>query len=157
MVLWCCENGYIFEVNMKGVCFVCGSEDVYIFEIKGLILVLCFLIFELVEREEYELRIFSYVCVDLFIFLMYCRLLNGEIEKNICEKVFLEDWFYFVFWLERIMCEFYEELKKKYKKRVVCLYFWEEVKWKVLKEMNIVGVRIVRVVVYFDYCFDGFG
>lgn len=157
VALWRCENGHIFEANTKGACPVCGSEDVHILEIKGSTPASRFLILELVEREEYEPRILSYVRVDPPIPLMHRRLPNGEIEKNIREKVFPEDWFHPAFWPERIMRELYEELKKKYKKRVARSYLWEEAKWKALKETNTAGARIARVVVHPDYRSDGLG
>ncbi len=72
---------------------------------------------------------------------MHRRLPNGEIEKNIREKVFPEDWFHPAFWPEKIMRELYEELKKKYRKRVARSYLWEEAKWKALKETNTAGGR----------------
>lgn len=157
VALWRCENGHIFEANTKGACPVCGSEDAHILEIKGSTPASRFLILELVEREEYEPRILSYVRVDPPIPLMHRRLPNGEIEKNIRERVFPEDWFHPAFWPERIMRELYEELKKKYKKRVARSYLWEEAKWKALKETNTAGARIARVVVHPDYRSDGLG
>ncbi|MDI3474800.1 MAG: uncharacterized protein PWQ95_528 [Thermococcaceae archaeon] len=157
VALWRCENGHIFEANTKQACPVCGSEDVHILEIKGSTPASRFLILELVEREEYEPRILSYVRVDPPIPLMHRRLPNGEIEKNIRERVFPEDWFHPAFWPERIMRELYEELKKKYKKRVARSYLWEEAKWKALKETNTAGARIARVVVHPDYRSDGLG
>lgn len=161
VALWRCENGHIFEANTKGgACPICGSEDVHILEIKGSTPASRFLILELVEREEYEPRILSYVRVDPPIPLMHRRLPNGEIEKNIREKVFPEDWFHPpAFWPEKIMRELYEELKKKYRKRVARSYLWEEAKWKALKETNTAGgARIARVVVHPpDYRSDGLG
>ncbi|WP_048151302.1 GNAT family N-acetyltransferase [Palaeococcus ferrophilus] len=157
VALWRCENGHIFEANTKQACPVCGSEDVHILEIKGSTPASRFLILELVEREEYEPRILSYVRVDPPIPLMHRRLPNGEIEKNIREKVFPEEWFHPAFWPEKIMHELYEELKKKYKRRVARSYLWEEAKWKALKETNTAGARIARVVVHPDYRSDGLG
>ncbi|NJE06103.1 GNAT family N-acetyltransferase [Thermococcus sp. M36] len=157
VALWCCEKGHIFEANTKGACPVCGTEDVHILEIKGSTPASRFLILELVEREEYEPRILSYVRVDPPIPLMHRRLPNGEVEKNIREKVFPEEWFHPSFWPERIMKELYEELKKKYRRRVARSYLWEKAKWKALSETSTAGARIARVVVHPDYRSDGLG
>jgi ABC-type ATPase with predicted acetyltransferase domain len=157
VALWRCENGHIFEANTKQACPVCGSEDVHILEIKGSTPASRFLILELVEREEYEPRILSYVRVDPPIPLMHRRLPNGEVEKNIRERVFPEDWFHPAFWPERIMKELYEELRKKYGRKLARSYLWEEAKWKALKETNTAGARIARVVVHPDYRSDGLG
>jgi ABC-type ATPase with predicted acetyltransferase domain len=157
VALWRCENGHIFEANTKQACPVCGSGDVHILEIKGSTPASRFLILELVEREEYEPRILSYVRVDPPIPLMHRRLPNGEVEKNIREKVFPEDWFHPAFWPERIMKELYEELRKKYGRKLARSYLWEEAKWKALKETNTAGARIARVVVHPDYRSDGLG
>lgn len=157
VALWRCENGHIFEANTKQRCPVCGAES-HILEIKGSTPASRFLIFELVEREEYEPRILSYVRVDPPIPLMHRRLPNGEIEKKVREKVFPEEWFHPAFWPERIMKELYEELKKKHKrKRAARSYLWEQAKWKALAETNTAGARIARVVVHPDYRSDGLG
>ncbi|WP_297509917.1 ATP-binding cassette domain-containing protein [Thermococcus sp.] len=157
VALWRCENGHIFEANTREKCPVCGSEDVHILEIKGSTPASRFLILELVEREEYEPRILSYVRVDPPIPLMHRRLPNGEVEKNIREKVFPEDWFHPAFWPERIMKELYEELRKKYGRKVARSYLWEQAKWRALAETNTAGARIARVVVHPDYRSDGLG
>ncbi|MBP1913059.1 ABC-type ATPase with predicted acetyltransferase domain [Thermococcus stetteri] len=157
VALWRCENGHIFEANTKQACPVCGSEDVHILEIKGSTPASRFLILELVEREEYEPRILSYVRIDPPIPLMHRRLPNGEVEKNIREKVFPEDWFHPAFWPERIMKKLYEELRKKYGRKLARSYLWEEAKWKALRETNTAGARIARVVVHPDYRSDGLG
>ena len=156
VALWRCENGHIFEANTKQSCPICGAES-HILEIKGSTPASRFIIFELVEREEYEPRILSYVRVDPPIPLMHRRLPNGEIEKNIREKVFPEEWFHPAFWPERIMKELYEELKKRYKKKIARSYLWEKAKWKALAETNTAGARIARVVVHPDYRSDGLG
>ncbi|WP_297090159.1 GNAT family N-acetyltransferase [Thermococcus sp.] len=157
VALWRCENGHVFEANTREACPVCGSEEVHILEIKGSTPASRFLIVELVEREEYEPRILSYVRIDPPIPLMHRRLPNGDVERNIREKVFPEDWFHPAFWPERIMKELYEELKKKYRKKVARSYLWEEAKWKALAETNTSGARIARVVVHPDYRSDGLG
>ncbi|NJE75873.1 GNAT family N-acetyltransferase [Thermococcus sp. ES12] len=156
VALWRCENGHIFEANTKQACPVCGAES-HILEIKGSTPASRFLILELVEREEYEPRILSYVRVDPPIPLMHRRLPNGEIERNIRERVFPKEWFHPAFWPERIMKELYEELRKKYRKRVARSYLWEKAKWKALAETNTAGARIARVVVHPDYRSDGLG
>ncbi|WP_457752145.1 ATP-binding cassette domain-containing protein [Thermococcus sp.] len=156
VALWRCENGHIFEANTKQNCPICGAES-HILEIKGSTPASRFLILELVEREEYEPRILSYVRVDPPIPLMHRRLPNGEIEKNIRERVFPEEWFHPAFWPEKIMKELYEELKKKYRKRIARSYLWEKAKWKALAETNTAGARIARVVVHPDYRSDGIG
>ena len=157
VALWRCENGHIFEANTREACPVCGSEDVHILEIKGSTPASRFLILELVNREEYEPRILSYVRIDPPIPLMHRRLPNGEVEKNIRERVFPEEWFHPAFWPERIMKELYEELRKRYRKKVARSYLWEEAKWKALAETNTAGARIARVVVHPDYRSDGLG
>ncbi|WP_297499822.1 ATP-binding cassette domain-containing protein [Thermococcus sp.] len=156
VALWRCENGHIFEANTKQNCPICGAES-HILEIKGSTPASRFLILELVEREEYEPRILSYVRVDPPIPLMHRRLPNGEIEKNVREKVFPEDWFHPAFWPEKIMRELYKELKKKYGKKIARSYLWEQAKWKALAETNTAGARIARVVVHPDYRSDGLG
>lgn len=157
VALWRCENGHIFEANTKQKCPICGSEDVHILEIKGSTPASRFLILELENREEYEPRILAYVRVDPPIPLMHRRLPNGEIEKNIREKVFPEDWFHPAFWPERILKELYEDLKKKYPKKVARSMLWEKAKWQALRESNTAGARIARVVVHPDYRSDGLG
>ncbi|WP_297064500.1 ATP-binding cassette domain-containing protein [Thermococcus sp.] len=156
VALWRCENGHIFEANTKQSCPICGAES-HILEIKGSTPASRFIIFELVEREEYEPRILSYVRVDPPIPLMHRRLPNGEVEKNVRERVFPEEWFHPAFWPERIMKELYEELKKRYKKKIARSYLWEKAKWKALAETNTAGARIARVVVHPDYRSDGLG
>ncbi|ASA77429.1 GNAT family N-acetyltransferase [Thermococcus sp. 5-4] len=157
VALWRCENGHIFEANTREACPVCGSEEVHILEIKGSTPASRFLIIELVEREEYEPRILSYVRIDPPIPLMHRRLPNGDVERNIREKVFPEDWFHPAFWPEKIMEELYDELKRKYKRRIARSYLWEEAKWRALAETNTAGARIARVVVHPDYRSDGLG
>ena len=156
VALWRCENGHVFEANTKQRCPICGAES-HILEIKGSTPASRFLILELVEREEYEPRILSYVRVDPPIPLMHRRLPNGEIEKNIREKVFPEEWFQPAFWPERIMKELYGELRKKYRRKIARSYLWEKAKWKALAETNTAGARIARVVVHPDYRSDGLG
>ena len=157
VALWRCENGHTFEANTKQACPVCGNEKVHILEIKGSTPASRFLILELENREEYEPRILAYVRVDPLIPLMHRRLPNGEIEKNIREKVFPEEWFKPSFWPERIMKELYEELRKKYPKKVARSMLWEKAKWQALRESNTAGARIARVVVHPDYRSDGLG
>ncbi len=157
VALWRCENGHTFEANTKQACPVCGNEKVHILEIKGSTPASRFLILELENREEYEPRILAYVRVDPPIPLMHRRLPNGEIEKNIREKVFPEGWFKPSFWPERIMKELYEELRKKYPRKVARSMLWEKAKWQALRESNTAGARIARVVVHPDYRSDGLG
>lgn len=157
VALWRCENGHIFEANTKESCPVCGSDNVHILEIKGSTPASRFLILELENSEEYEPRILAYVRIDPPIPLMHRRLPNGEVERNIREKVFPEDWFKPAFWPERIMRELYGELKRKHTRRVARSMLWEEAKWRALRETNTAGSRIARVVVHPDYRSDGLG
>ncbi|NJE46588.1 GNAT family N-acetyltransferase [Thermococcus sp. GR7] len=156
VALWRCKNGHIFEANTKQKCPVCGTES-HILEIKGSTPASRFLLLELVEREEYEPRILAYVRIDPPIPLMHRLLPNGEIERNIREKVFPGDWFHPAFWPEKIMKELYEELKRNHGRKVARSLLWEEAKWRALKETNTAGARIARVVVHPDYRSDGLG
>ncbi|AIF70190.1 ABC transporter ATP-binding protein [Palaeococcus pacificus DY20341] len=157
VALWRCEScGHIFEANTKQSCPKCGSET-HILEIKGSTPASRFLILELENREEYEPRVLAYVRVDPPIPLMHRRLPNGEIEKNIRERVFPEDWFHPAFWPERIMREFYDGLKQKHSKKVARSLLWEKAKWQALRESDTAGARIARVVVHPDYRSDGLG
>lgn len=94
VALWRCEKcGTIIEANTKPICPKCKTDKhVHILEIKGSTPASRFLILELVKREEYEPRILAYVRVDPPIPLMHRKLPNGEVERNIREKVFPEDW-----------------------------------------------------------------
>lgn len=158
VALWRCEKcGTIIEANTKPICPKCKSEEVHILEIKGSTPASRFLILELENRKEYEPRILAYVRVDPPIPLMHRRLPNGEVERNIREKVFPEDWFHPAFWPERIMRELYEELKKEYPRKIARQMLWEKAKWEALRTSNTAASRIARVVVHPDYRSDGLG
>ncbi|BAA30615.1 GNAT family N-acetyltransferase [Pyrococcus horikoshii] len=159
VALWRCEKcGTIIEANTKPICPKCKTDKhVHILEIKGSTPASRFLILELVKREEYEPRILAYVRVDPPIPLMHRKLPNGEVERNIREKVFPEDWLKPSFWPEKIMHELFMELRKKYPKKIARSLLWEEAKERALRESNTAGARIARVVVHPDYRSDGIG
>ncbi|WP_048058186.1 GNAT family N-acetyltransferase [Pyrococcus yayanosii] len=158
VALWRCEKcGMIIEANTRPPCPKCGSEKVHILEIKGSTPASRFLLLELVKREEYEPRVLAYVRIDPPIPLMHRRLPDGSVDKNIREKVFPEDWLKPSFWPEKIMKELYEELKKKYPRKIARSLLWEKAKERALRESDTAGARIARVVVHPDYRSDGLG
>ncbi|AFN04025.1 ABC transporter ATP-binding protein [Pyrococcus furiosus DSM 3638] len=159
VALWRCEKcGIIIEANTKPICPKCKTDKhVHILEIKGSTPASRFLLLELVKREEYEPRVLAYVRVDPPIPLMHRKLPNGEIDKNIREKVFPKDWLKPSFWPEKIMYELFVELRKKYPKKIARSLLWEKAKERALRESNTAGARIARVVVHPDYRSDGLG
>ncbi len=142
VALWKCDGcGSFIPSNVKPVCSRCGTdENVHIFEIKGSMPSSRFLVLELVSRKEYEPRIVGYVRVDPPVPRMNRRLPNGEIIKDIREKVFPRDWFSPLFHPKQ------EDSK-----------YFDAIRWKLLKETNTAVTRISRVVIHPDYRSDGLG
>ena len=159
VALWKCEKcGNIMEANVRPLCERCGTDEyVHILEIKGSTPASRFLVLELKDRKPYEPKIIAYVRVDPPIPLMHRRLPNGEIERNIREKIFPKDWFHPVFSPEQKLRKLLKSLIKQKGKRIAKNIVWNEARWQAIEESNTSAARIARVVVHPDYRSDGLG
>ena len=159
VAVWRCDKcGELIKSNTKPVCPNCKTDEhVHILEIRGSTPASRFMVLELQDRAPYEPRIVGYVRVDPPVPMMHRRLPNGELEKNIREKVFKEEWFNPVFWPEKIYKEKLMELNKKYGSVIARTKLWEEAKWEALETSNTAAARISRVVIHPDYRSDGLG
>lgn len=75
---------------------------------------------------------------------MHRRLPDGEIVKNIRERVFPREWFHPNFWPELVFRSKYKELRAKYGRRMALARLWEEAKWEALERSNTTAARIAR-------------
>ncbi len=158
IALWRCDDcETLFEANVKQSCPNCGSEDVHIVEIKGSTPASRFLILELAERMEYEPKVVAYVRVDPPIPLMYRRLPDGRIVRNIRERVFPYSWFHPVYSPELMMKQKYKEFRKRFGRKIARQKIWEIAIWEAMRVSNTACSRIARVVVHPDYRSDGLG
>ena len=159
VAVWRCDKcGSFISSNAKPVCEECGTDEhVHIYEIKGSTPASRFLVLELLDRQPYEPRIVAYVRVDPPLPVMHRRLPDGEIVKNIRERVFPREWFHPNFWPELVFRSKYKELRAKYGRRIALARLWEEAKWEALERSNTAAARIARVVVHPDYRSDGLG
>jgi len=159
VALWWCETcGEIMEANTRPACPNCGTDDkVHILEIKGSTPASRFLVLELVDREEYEPQYVAYVRIDPPVPKMHRRLPDGEIVRDIREKVFPADWFHPVYNPEELLKKRLAELRERYGREVGLRRLWEEVKWEALKQTDTAAARVARVVVHPDYRSDGLG
>ncbi len=155
VALWKCERcGKLIEANTKPVCD-CGGE-VHIVEIKGSTPASRFLVFQLLDRQPYEPEYIAYVRVDPPVPSMHRRI-DGEVVKNIRERVFPKDWFENVFSPEEEMRELFAQLRARHSLKVARHKLWEVASREAMRRCNSAASRIARVVVHPDYRADGIG
>ncbi len=155
VALWRCEEcGKIIESNVKPTCD-CGG-DTRIVEIKGSTPASRFLVFELMDKQPYEPEIVAYVRVDPPVPLMH-RKVDGEIVKNIRERVFPKEWFENVFSPEEELKELFAELRSKHSLKIARYELWKIASREAMMKCNAAASRIARVVVHPDYRSDGIG
>ncbi len=135
VAIWACrECGKVIRSNVRPEeCPKCGSERVELRAIRGSLPASRFMVLELVNGEEYEPDIVAYVRVDPPIPKLNRRL-DGDVERNIREKVFSEDWFHPTFEPER-----------------------GKTLEEILHRCDTRAARIARVVVHPEYRADGIG
>lgn len=139
---WYCETCHVYrDANVRPICPTCG-QPMRFHDLKSATRASRFLVLELVTRAAYEPRFVGYVRVDPPIPLMHRRLPDGQVERNIRERVFPKEWFAHPFHPAR------QEDKDR---------SWWELQEEALAEARSPVSRLARVVVHPDYRVDGFG
>ncbi len=148
VAIWWCKGEYV-ESNVK------PCRDAVLVEIKGSLPVSRFIVMELLERQPFEPEIVGYLRIDPPVPLMHRRV-DGNVIKNIREKVFPKEWFHPTFWPEKLMRELMKHINEQSlnlsRKKVFDL-----VRMKAVHFCNTAVSRISRVVIHPDYRGDGLG
>ena len=147
VALWRCPDGEVKAANTRPPC---ESGTARLLEIRGSTPASRFLILELTERLPFEPRIVGYIRLDPPIPKMHRRLPNGEVVRDIRERVFPKDWFHPTFDLKEALQDAQNEGELEEAD-------WRELTERVLDRVETAAARIARVVVHPDYRSDGLG
>ncbi len=147
VALWQCPSGEVIAANTRPPC---KDGEARLKEIRGSTPASRFLILELAERLPFEPRIVGYIRLDPPIPRVHRRLPGGEVERDIREKVFPEDWFHPTFDLKEALADLQNEGQLPEAE-------WRTLAEAVLDRVETAAARIARVVVHPDYRSDGLG
>lgn len=140
LALWFCGRCGRYEAaNLRPTCSNCGIPMRF-HDLRSATRASRFLVMELLDRAPYEPRYAGYARVDPPVPLMHRRLPDGQIEKNIRERVFPQSWFAHPFHPEATGIE-----------------DWWSAQEEALREARSPVSRLARVVVHPDYRVDGLG
>ncbi len=138
---WYCETCHLYrESNARPVCPKC-HKPMRFHDLKSATRASRFLVLELRSRQPYEPRYIGYVRIDPPLPLMHRRLPDGNIERDIRQKVFPPEWF---------AHPFHPKPGEKEED-------WWEVQGAALREARSPVARLARVVIHPDYRADGLG
>ncbi len=147
VALWRCPDGEVKAANTRPPC---ARGRARLLEIRGSTPASRFLVLELAERLPFEPKIVGYIRLDPPIPKMHRRLPDGEVVRDIRERVFPRDWFHPTFDLKEALQDAQNEGELEEAD-------WRELAERTLDRVETAALRIARVVVHPDYRSDGLG